>query len=89
MKGLAVTCVVSVAEQTDGCTPLYIACKFGRIDVVRALLAAGAAVNQAMVRYRWRWGNAVLSGGLCLFVCTNVNMGQVVFGTNCVGMQLS
>ncbi len=91
VKDLAVTCVVSGTEQADGCTPLYIACKFGRIEVVRALLAAGAAVNQTMVRCRWRRGHAVLSGGLCvcLSVRRNVNMGQVVFGTKYVGMQLS
>ena len=45
VKDLAVTCVVSGTEQTDGCTPLHIASKFGRIEVVLALLAAGAAAR--------------------------------------------
>jgi hypothetical protein len=72
VKGPAVTCVVSGTEQTDGRTPLHIASKFGHIDVVRALLAAGAAVNQTMVRCRWRRGHVVLSGGLCVCVCVCV-----------------
>ncbi len=40
---------VCVAWQTDGCTPLYVASEKGHDEVVRALVGAGAAVNQATV----------------------------------------
>ena len=36
--------------QTDGCTPLFVASENGHVEVVRALVGAGAAVNQARVR---------------------------------------
>ncbi len=36
--------------QTDGCTPLYIASENGHVEAVRALVRAGAAVNQSRVR---------------------------------------
>ncbi len=39
-----------VVWQTDGCTPLYAASGNGHVEVVRALVGAGAAVNQAAVR---------------------------------------
>ena len=38
-----------VVVQTDGATPLYVASKNGHVEAVRALLDAGAAVNQASV----------------------------------------
>ncbi len=41
---------VSGVWQTDGYTPLYIASQHGHVEVVRALVGAGAAVNQAWVR---------------------------------------
>ena len=39
--------------QTDGITPLYAACLNGHVEVVRVLVATGAAVNQARVRDDW------------------------------------
>ena len=44
---------VSGVWQTDGCTPLYAASFDGHVEVVRALVGAGAAVNQARVRDDW------------------------------------
>ncbi len=41
---------VCVVWQTDGWTPLYVASEKGHVEVVRALVGAGAAVNQAAVR---------------------------------------
>ncbi len=41
---------VPVVLQTDGGTPLYVASQNGHVEVVRALVGAGAAVNQAWVR---------------------------------------
>jgi hypothetical protein len=35
--------------QTDGATPLFIACQEGKVECVRALLGGGAAINQAKV----------------------------------------
>jgi hypothetical protein len=44
---------VCVVWQTDATTPLYIASQNGHDEVVRALVGAGAAVNQAGVREDW------------------------------------
>jgi ankyrin repeat protein len=44
---------VAAACQTDGTTPLYIASLHGHVEAVRALVEAGAAVNQAKVRDGW------------------------------------
>ena len=44
---------VSAAVQSDGCTPLYVASEKGHMEVVRALMVAGAGVNQARVREDW------------------------------------
>jgi ankyrin repeat protein len=44
---------VRVVRQTDGLTPLYAASENGHVEVVRALVGAGAAVNQADVRDDW------------------------------------
>ena len=41
---------VSGVWQTNGATPLLIASHNGHVEVVRALVGAGAAVNQATVR---------------------------------------
>jgi hypothetical protein len=45
----AVCLCVCVAWQTDGWTPLYVASEKRHVEVVRALVGAGAAVNQATV----------------------------------------
>jgi ankyrin repeat protein len=46
-----VYCVfVSAAAQTSGATPLFMASLNGHVEVVRALVEAGASVNQAKVR---------------------------------------
>jgi hypothetical protein len=42
--------LLCMVEQGDGCTPLYVASHNGHMDVVRALLGTGAAVNQVTVR---------------------------------------
>jgi hypothetical protein len=60
---------VCVAWQTDGWTPLYAASDNGHVEVVMALVGAGAAVNQAAVREDW-------SGCLCSGV-----RGLLVFGS--------
>ena len=48
--------------QTDGATPLLIASENGHVEVVRALVGASAAVNQAKVR-------VVCGGALCSVAC--------------------
>jgi hypothetical protein len=46
-----VWCVcMSGAWQANGATPLYAASQNGHVEVVRALVGADAAVNQATVR---------------------------------------
>jgi ankyrin repeat protein len=52
---------VCVVWQTDGRTPLLMASQNGHVEVVRALVGAGAAVNQATVREDW--------GGCLVFGC--------------------
>ncbi len=48
---IVVLCVcVCAVWQTDGATPLCAASQEGHVEVVRALVRAGAAVNQAAVR---------------------------------------
>ena len=44
---LLVVCGDDVVMQDDGMTALWTASKNGHADVVRALLASGAAVNQS------------------------------------------
>ena len=44
---------VSGVLQTNGCTPLYAASLNGHVEVVRVLVGAGAAVNQADVCDDW------------------------------------
>ncbi len=41
---------VSGVCQTDGSSPLFVASLNGHVEVARALVGAGAAVNQARVR---------------------------------------
>ena len=54
--------------QTRGVTPLYIASLNGHVEVVKAVVGAGAAVNRATVRdmsgglYA---GGRVFAGGWC------------------------
>ena len=72
---------VCVVWQTDGLTPLYAASHNGHVEVVRALVGAGAAVNQAAVRedlggcwcsaVRW-WldaGSQHARAALCVCAC--------------------
>ncbi len=42
----------AIAEQIAGETPLFLASQEGRVGVVRALVGAGASVDQSTVRYR-------------------------------------
>jgi hypothetical protein len=36
------------AETTSGCTPLYVSARGGHVEVARALMEAGADLNQAL-----------------------------------------
>jgi hypothetical protein len=58
---IVVLCVRVFGWQTDGFTPLYAASQEGHVEVVMALVGAGAAVSQADVREDW-------SGCWCLGV---------------------
>ena len=52
--------------QTDGATPLFIASQERHVEVVRALVELGAAVNQATV--------GLLEVSLGLVVCTHFRL---------------
>ncbi len=52
-----------VVVQVNGGTPLYVASLNGHVDAVRALLDAGAAVNQAEVSV---YGRAEERGAVCV-----------------------
>ena len=79
---IMVLCVrVCAVWQTDGATPLYIASEKGHDEVVRALVGAGAAVNQAAVRGDlggcWcsgvrGWLDVGSQHALCVHVCVRV-----------------
>ncbi len=63
------------AVQPDGVSPLWIASQNGHVEVVRALLGAGADVGQAMVS----WG--MQRGGVCVWAmaqCSELLMRCVV-----------
>ncbi len=51
---LLILCVGAV--QTSGASPLCAASYFGHVEVVRALLGAGADVGQATVSRGFSWG---------------------------------
>ena len=62
--------------QTEGTTPLYAACLNDHVEVVRVLVATGAAVNQARVRDDWRGclysvlrGLLALGSSVRVFLC--------------------
>ncbi len=57
--------LVSVIGQTYGRTALVVASQCGHVDVVMALVNAGAAVNQVMVRD----GGQCTPSQLCLSTC--------------------
>ena len=44
---------VCLRLQTGGCTPVHAASENGHVEVVRVLVGAGAAVNEADVRDHW------------------------------------
>ena len=64
---------VCVVCQTNGGTPLYAASQNGHVEVVRALVEAGAAPNQGKVRnevFGWAWMIGVdIALCVCIFVC--------------------
>ena len=49
LRWVSVVWLVGCVVQKDGWTPLHAASRNGRVEAVRALLDAGAAVNQASV----------------------------------------
>ncbi len=55
-----------IAAQASGATPVYAASLNGHVEAVRALLGAGAAVNQAKVSlYHSVWENVGAGCLLC------------------------
>jgi hypothetical protein len=55
-----------IAAQASGATPVYVASLNGHVEVLRALLVAGAAVNQAAVSvYHSVWENVGAGCVLC------------------------
>jgi hypothetical protein len=58
----------SCVQEADGASPLFMASQNGHVKVVRALLAAGAAPNQAMVRLEFIEGVAA-AWNVCACVC--------------------
>jgi hypothetical protein len=67
-------CYVLVG-QADGCSPLYTACEHDHIAVVRALMGAGAAVNQTEVR-----AHGLSSVEACVRVRAHVHVGRSCSG---------
>ena len=55
--------------QNDGATPLYVASENGHVDVVKALVKAGAALNQAEVCDR-------MPSCVSSVVCTRMSLGR-------------
>ena len=49
---MLVCAICVIAVQSEGGTPLFLASQEGRVGVVRALVGAGAIVDQSTVRYR-------------------------------------
>ena len=72
--GPSLCCVsVCVVWQTDGWTPLYAASDNGHVEVVRTLVGAGAAVNQATVCEDlggcWYLGAWIVGCGIAACAC--------------------
>jgi hypothetical protein len=64
-----------LAGQADGSSPLYTACEHDHIEVFRALMGAGAAVNQAKVR-----DHGLSSVEACVRVRAHVHVGRSCSG---------
>jgi hypothetical protein len=83
-RRVTVTFIVFVPGQSRRATPLFAASEHGRIEVVRALLGAGAAVNQAKVRDHDVFGVDSASGCHTLLAAHAVS---VVLGIVCVSAE--
>eukprot|EP00959_Pyramimonas_sp_CCMP1952_P412464 8643564-Pyramimonas_sp.AAC.1 len=55
--------IIAKVSKKHGHTPLYISAENGRVEVARALLAAGSNVNQADTTYRYTPLHAAAENG--------------------------
>jgi hypothetical protein len=72
-----VCAICAIAVQSEGGTPLFLASQEGRVGVVRALVGAGAIVDQSTVRYR----DGILLGGLSCVAMRVVSLPMIFSST--------